>query len=144
MKTWFRHKHNCCVDSYKKMKWQHSNIPSFATGEVSLSRLAAISYLYFYFIFFKIEHTHTHAHIDKGTVTHTLLHTKKETRTRMRVHIYWTQSHDDIEINVYLRHSFFNVFCTGLFGSASIIGTVAYKSVGDEIKEHRLSDVNPK
>ena len=93
MKTWFRHKHNCCVDSYKKMKWQHSNIPSFATGEVSLSRLAAISYLYFYFIFFKIEHTHTHAHIDKGTVTHTLLHIKKETRTRMRVHIYWTQSH---------------------------------------------------
>ena len=98
-----------------------------------MSRLAAISYLYFYFIFFKIEHTHTQAHIDKGTVTHTLVHTKKDSRTRMGVHRDWTQSHDDIEINVYLRHSFFKVFCTVLLGSASIIGTVAYKSVGDEI-----------
>ena len=63
----------------------------------------------------------------------------------MRVHIYWTQAHDDIAIiSIYLCHSFLHILCTVLFGSASIIGTVAYKSVGDEIKEHRLGDVNPK
>jgi len=62
----------------------------------------------------------------------------------MRVHIYWTQSRDDIERNLYLCHSFLQVFCTVLFGSALIIGTVAYKSVGDEIKEDKLSNVNPK
>ena len=45
----------------------------------------------------------------------------------MCVHIYWTQSRDDIEINLYLCLSFLQVFCTVLFGSASIIGTAAYK-----------------